>query len=683
MAVHPYKDWNYLCTVTFGCNPSSDYCHSLLKVYWLEGMRYDFKDIRFATLGGTDLPFYMQSKTNSKFAVFTIKIPANTNQIEMFFGKRDAAWVSNPISTFDFYYGYSDKSTAMQGDTSKFVNIEDRLYCLGGSSTVRIYKTLSIPLTNRRLVSVLYTKPLSGKVLRLGFFCVTHFGEITHLRYHNESGYKYATQSNDTILTGGSPWGGKIAWDSLILSDSIAGITGTCDWVNTTGYVAKTADLPLNTVGLISYNSDDDQEIYALRVQTIAELTNASISAQKKNTRTVTTTDPTVIAVDPSKTDHKQTGLPVFDLDQYDINSITISRSINDPYWVLDMDINGNVPMLPDMAITITEKDHLEIERCLFSGVLPDRSDTVSTLAGSTTLTAYSHEYLLQKTKIDYTLTALKMDRFRGTWRIWINSLLSETPISIGYFDLGLYPDTTEIDVSPLTSKLEAIHKIRDQCKYIFYCEFNNSTDTVAHFIDPLNIDDPDKGLKIPQSAAIEYSDILGTPKVDFDSSRMYNRVRVRGYNQTTNTYLYGVAETEDVAAKTASIIRDGFEHNEKCKTVADCRKRADLLLSLFRHPIIKIQFTLERRFDLQLYQKIVILGNEDMPEILADMYEFRIIKLTRTISANEKSVTVEAVQDLGIEMLMEFKEYFDDSIVQSTQNLIEEEIKRREEKKK
>ena len=136
-------------------------------------MLSDFADIRFTDFWGTELSYWLESKTNLSTATFWVKVPSITvgnTTIYLYYGNSSATSVSDPDNTFIFFDDF--ESYSVGSDPTKFEIIgqgtdttikvsDDTAY--NGSKSLKFYSndettagTTKYPITfpNRSLVEV-------------------------------------------------------------------------------------------------------------------------------------------------------------------------------------------------------------------------------------------------------------------------------------------------------------------------------------------------------------------------------------------------------------------------------------------------------------------------------------------------------------------------------------------------
>ena len=98
-----YLAWKYKRELLIS-NPSAteDLQVSFTLLYY-PGMRYDFRDIRFTTVNGAAIPYFIESATNFSSAFIWLKLPANTSIILLYYGNGTIASASDAASVFDLW----------------------------------------------------------------------------------------------------------------------------------------------------------------------------------------------------------------------------------------------------------------------------------------------------------------------------------------------------------------------------------------------------------------------------------------------------------------------------------------------------------------------------------------------------------------------------------------------------
>lgn len=110
-----HSGWGYFKTLTI-TNPNASVLTNMqvkVPVTYTSAMQATFNDIRFASSDGvTNLPYWLESKTNGSSATFWVKVPSlaasSTTQIRMYYGNADVGSASNGTDTFAYFDDFND-----------------------------------------------------------------------------------------------------------------------------------------------------------------------------------------------------------------------------------------------------------------------------------------------------------------------------------------------------------------------------------------------------------------------------------------------------------------------------------------------------------------------------------------------------------------------------------------------
>lgn len=126
-------------------------------VYLNNNCRTDFGDIRFTAFDGDYLlSYWMESKVDSDYAIFWVKVSESLNSkdqtIYLYHGKADAITTSNGTNTFIFFDDFSgDLSAYTQSPSGRFDIYSGYLRRYGTGQDEHIYKTTA-PSINDNIV---------------------------------------------------------------------------------------------------------------------------------------------------------------------------------------------------------------------------------------------------------------------------------------------------------------------------------------------------------------------------------------------------------------------------------------------------------------------------------------------------------------------------------------------------
>lgn len=112
-------------------------------VTYVAAMQAGFGDLRFAYSDGTNIPYWLESKTDSSTALVWIKVnlqnygtsPAGDNIVYMYYGNAGVTSASDGTSTFDFFDDFNNGLTTGWNNDSGMTNPGTylKLQCTSGS----------------------------------------------------------------------------------------------------------------------------------------------------------------------------------------------------------------------------------------------------------------------------------------------------------------------------------------------------------------------------------------------------------------------------------------------------------------------------------------------------------------------------------------------------------------------
>ena len=134
-------------------SPVSGY-EAFMNLTWLPGMKSNFNDIRFTALDSTTLlPYYIESKSDGKFAHVWIALPANANTIRVFYNNSAATSASDANQVFmvyDTFDGTSLDTTKWTTDGTPALSVSGSVLTMTGKqyavSGIRTIQSFSFPL---------------------------------------------------------------------------------------------------------------------------------------------------------------------------------------------------------------------------------------------------------------------------------------------------------------------------------------------------------------------------------------------------------------------------------------------------------------------------------------------------------------------------------------------------------
>jgi len=333
--------------------------------------------------------------------------------------------------------------------------------------------------------------------------------------------------------------------------------------------------------------------------------------------------------------------------------SITISKSIQDTLWRADISLHQykNLDMTVLRHCTYATTDHNGVSRTLFTGILPGNQPQLAPADETSRITGYDYAWFLTQRKVPEAYlhnTAATNPATVITGLLGGNDWMSETgiePYSIQTVDeWGDTLNTRVFDFDRTTSRIQAIQRICDYCRYVFIVKWR---DIGGGILNPCayfcHEDDIDTYLDLPAEVTFTKPDPYVDDKITWDvkGDERYNRVTVYG-RESNGASISFTAETPDVT-NGDEIPVEFVESSGAFTTAAQVQARAEELLDYFSTEAKTYTVVLKNRVDLELLQKVRFIGWTEIPET-----SMRIISISYTIddATAMKKVTIQATSE-------------------------------------
>ena len=101
-----YSDWKYRAKLKVKDHPEAE-AQAKFTLNHQTGMKSDFADIRFSTIDGVNIPYWIESKTDSVESVVWLKVPAGQKRLFVYWGCSAAESESNGEDVFKFFTDFS------------------------------------------------------------------------------------------------------------------------------------------------------------------------------------------------------------------------------------------------------------------------------------------------------------------------------------------------------------------------------------------------------------------------------------------------------------------------------------------------------------------------------------------------------------------------------------------------
>jgi len=342
------------------------------------------------------------------------------------------------------------------------------------------------------------------------------------------------------------------------------------------------------------------------------------------------------------------------------LEEITVSKNVNDMLW------NCSCTLFQYYALDLTAMrnviyvttDHLGVSHALFTGIVPETAPEIEPANNKTRLTAQDFGWYLANQMVPSTYhhntagtnPATVITGLLGgdAWEIGATLPLTSTGIEPYNIDpvaaWGTTLNSRVFDFDAKTTKIQAIQRICDYCRYIFIVKWRLVGGTyrpAAYFISE---DDIDTDLDLPAPVTIASGDahLKGRISIVSKVTERYNHITVTGRNPSGTIY---TAELSSPGLTNGDELPVDFPENSGAWTTQDqVTARCLELYNFYINPSTVWTATFRDRVDLELLQKIKFTGFtlEGLPEDW-----MRITSIRKTVSrALDKTVVIEFTTD-------------------------------------
>jgi hypothetical protein len=729
-----YPLWKFIADLQVTDPNSADGFQVQYTINWMHGMAVDFRDLRFSSIKGAKLSYWIQEQTNGVSAIVWVALPADDKKIYMHYGNGVAQSESDIWATMEHGDDFTHQATL---DTSRWdtspsngtANINNGVleFTPSVNSEQKFYMKkdgVNKDYNGDYIVTARIKNPSSASNSRLGLsFCSSPMGYAVVLAYQDNFGFKFL---NDTITWGttwasgaintwytisgryaGSQlwgkkddgswntqsWSGRSGYTALYIGH-VPGVVSYVDYVFVRKYAATEPTLSLtrsrqnpsfqsiyvstgavdilsagtdtevkSTVLIDRITSGDTTEVTGMQAGLMDCIPGDSIAEVLSNDNFIDkVVQGTTLGVSPGMGIIK-----VFtDMDNYNVEAVTVSKSINDAMWQLTATIDGTVSPAEFRHLNYSRADHDGVDRHLFTGIVPDTRYTLQVAQNKIDVTAFDYGWYLSAQYVPTDLLVMNLDGDKSTWDEWVAALLDETGITAYRMTTCSAVPDKEFVFDDDTTKLDAIEEIAEATGFIFtvrWVQSGNLYIPAAYFIDPADIDDASTGLDLPAAETIAWPDdtLVAIPTLQSPTDEKINRVKVRGCDSDGNWYS-ATLESSDVTAG-ATYPREYYYESGDLASQAKVNARAAALYAYFTSDSYIIEATFKQRYDLQLFQKIRFTGS-GFPEKLTDLGWLRIISITYSAKAAEDRVTIKAVVNRDIRLILsEINTYLQDGV--------------------
>ena len=346
-----------------------------------------------------------------------------------------------------------------------------------------------------------------------------------------------------------------------------------------------------------------------------------------------------VIAITPGIPETK-----VFiDFMNFDLDTITVRRSIQDQAYTCRAGINGTLDLDTSFRhVYVTATDHLDASHIVFYGVIEDTDGAEEAAADKLVISAIDYGTHLT---VQHVQTAYQHNTATTNPADIITGLLDGTGIEAYRIDdvdtWGTTLNAKVFDFDLNLTKAQAITKICEYTRYMFFVKWRLNAENIlvpcAYFVDETDID---TRLDIPAAVTITEPDstLIGLPQILTKNSEKINKITVIGRNPAGGVYTKSL-ELPDLQADGA-IAREYLERSGAFTTQAQVDARAQELYDFYITPATTYTALFSQRVDLEPYQKIKFVGYS-IPETW-----MRITEIEYTLGSADDTVRITFTSD-------------------------------------
>lgn len=323
------------------------------------------------------------------------------------------------------------------------------------------------------------------------------------------------------------------------------------------------------------------------------------------------------------------------DIDDYKVESWKVSRSMEDKFWVLKARIDEHTTPAFFQLLKATVKDHQNIRRTPFVGMIPAIDYQIRTAEDKADLTGYDYAWYLTVQYVPDSMLTIDIEQNPSRT---IKALLGgddwEKTTGIEPYRINDVPDwdtiKTEFTFLEKSLRWSALVEVADYCDFVFIIKWREVAGTwrpCAYFVHEDDVDSSTAGIDIPTAVTITAPNayLINDVMVKDEPVFRYNKILCIGFNQEDDEYFYSTAQTFAVA-NGDEIAREYTYTDPKLDTQDKTENKAQELLDFFQDSAITYVAKFKNRMDLELYQKIRFIGYRKIPAA-----EMRITKITYT----------------------------------------------------
>ena len=370
----------------------------------------------------------------------------------------------------------------------------------------------------------------------------------------------------------------------------------------------------------------------------------------------------------------------------------SVSRSITDALWTLTAQIDKHTTPAFFTKIKAVAKDHNDTDRTPFVGIFPGSDYTMAPVANKATLTGYDYTWYLttqyvpaaDRTTLIDTDPAETVRTLLGGDANWA-TVTGVMPFRM-IADVNWATIKKVFEFDEKCTRWQAIQEICEYCNYVFVVKpyyFVADWYSFAYFIPEADIDNASPtGLDLPAMQTFTKPDayLMSGTTVRDNPEKGYNRIKVTGYDEATDTYYYstdGASNTYETAGVTAGteLAIEYFYASKDLDSQAEVTARATALLNYFQASSKVYTSRLKRRLDLELYQKVRFADYDKIDGTTCVPVDMRITRISYHHAAVDDYVEIEFAKDQDAQQLKRLTQAVNPDYVRGERDIIEDSL--------
>ena len=628
-----YSKWKYKGEINI-TSPDSNSVQINVEIPILPGMSLDGRDLRFSTVDGVRIPYYLESVA-SGIITCIIKAPANVRIIYFYYGNGTAISESSPAEVFEYW------------DDFDTLNLDEWSIVAGSALCTASTLRISHPVANSLIRSVDTFSTGTFLEIRmyhpsLNQFICGYFG-TGNLRacwlgalstdpnnyVHTHDGTNSTSTSDGVNRSGTTFYNYGIAYFADEIKYYINGVYRRS--VTTT---LPTGDLP---IGLYSEHNEGDVTVDWVRVRTYTE---ASATAgrhypQKQSMIIIEESVTAEIATVERHYPHAGGYIPFYEgitgtsflgmqaaeptyierdeLSDYSFVSCDISKSTSDTYISLTAFFADMLVPPERSTVKFNAYDASGIAHLLFHGKVIANSPALSSVENTMGMQASDQSRNLAVQKIPWNYQIISGDTM--SWPAWVRELLAtEKTGVVPNVILGTDAESTQFSFDPSKSRLDAIEEIANYAGCIINTKLitrtvNGFEITKPEFYmcPPEYIDQSNNGFDLPAPVTLVYPDssMVDNPTITNEPDEKYNKVIVHGVLSDTGETTVAAAYSSKVYLGDEKANEYIVEDNSIYEKGSTAEIEAIKWLLYFLAPRATVSLKFINRFDFELYQRV------------------------------------------------------------------------------